>query len=265
MLLPWFDSHAHFDAADIDAPIARARAAGLTGLLAVGGNAELNTAALAALQAAPDFVSLALGWDRSQTDTIAPAQVHQKLVAESRLCPRDSKGLVAIGEIGLDYHYEADSAPAQRRLFERQIELAGEMGLPVVVHSREADADTLAILRQSGSATLAAAGCLGVLHCFTGNREFAEKLLELGLCISFSGIVTFRNADPLREVARTIPAERLLVETDSPYLAPVPLRGRPNEPAFITHVGQCLAQVRQTTPSELAQQTTRNACRLFGL
>ncbi len=265
MQLPWFDSHAHFDIADIADPIERACNAGLAGILAVGGSEELNYAALEAARAAPDFVSLSLGWDRSQAEVITPAQVREQLVAESGHCHQNGIKLAAIGETGLDYHYESDTAPAQRRLFESQVELAGELGLPVVVHSREADADTLAILRNSGSAALASKGRLGVLHCFTGDREFAEKLLELGLCISFSGIVTFRNADPLREVARMIPGARLLVETDSPYLAPVPLRGRTNEPAFVSHVGQCLADVRNETPESLAHQTTENARHLFGL
>ena len=183
----------------------------------------------------------------------------------SRLCVSvlNPPRLAAIGEIGLDYSHPGADPVAQRALFERQVALAAEWGLPVIVHSREAAADTLAILRAAGSRALAAEGRLGVLHCFVGDAAFAEEVLSLGMMVSLSGIVTFRNADALRAVAATIPGDRLLVETDSPYLAPVPLRGRVNEPAFIEHTVRCLAALRNTSWEELSSQTTSNALRLF--
>lgn len=261
----WFDSHAHFLEAP-DSVLRRAREAGLSGLLAVGGTGELNAGALAAARLAPGFAHLALGWDRSQaTKGTGPDAAVDQLLVESEHCRVAGIPLVAIGEIGLDYHYDAASAFAQRALFERQVALAAEWRLPVVVHSRDADADTLAILRSAGSRALATQGRLGVLHCFTGEAAFAEAVLEAGLCVSFSGIVTFRNADALRGVARQVPEERLLVETDCPYLTPVPLRGQPNEPAFVSHVARCLAKVRAMDEGRLAAVTAANACRLFSV
>ena len=171
--------------------------------------------------------------------------------------------LRAIGEIGLDYSHEGAEPVVQRALFERQLALAAEWGLPVIVHSREAVDDTLASLRAAGSRALAAEGRLGVLHCFTGDQDFAEQVLSLGMMVSFSGIATFRNAAPLRAVAATIPDDRILVETDCPYLAPVPLRGRVNEPAFVSHTLRCLATVRGVAPERLAALTRDNALRLF--
>lgn len=259
----YFDSHAHFAADGVAGPLDRAREAGLAGVLAVGGSDELNAGAVAAARHARGFVRLALGWDRSHADRFEPDAAAARLVAESARCRDEGLALAAVGETGLDYHYEPHAAATQRALFERQVALAAEWRLPVVVHSREADADTLAILRAVGSPALAAEGRLGVLHCFTGGRAFADALVELGMCVSFSGIVTFRNADALREVARHVPADRLLVETDCPYLTPVPLRGRPNEPAFVAHVGRCLAVARCVGEAELATATTAAARRLF--
>ena len=171
--------------------------------------------------------------------------------------------LHAIGEIGLDYSRQGADPAAQQALFERQLALAAEWNLPVIVHSRAAEADTLASLRAAGSSALAAEGRLGVLHCFVGDQAFAEQVLSLGMMVSFSGIVTFRNAESLRAVATAIPADRILVETDCPYLAPVPLRGKVNEPAFVEHTIRCLAALRGVSPGELADQTCRNALRLF--
>jgi TatD DNase family protein len=260
----YFDSHAHFGE-DFRSQLDRACAANLAGLLAVGGGHELNAFAAAAARHAPGFAHLAIGWDRSHAQKLSPEAAAEALVAESELCHEAGIPLSAVGEIGLDYHYEGESAAKQRDLFERQVALAAQWRLPVVVHSREADADTLAILKSAGSRELSSQGRLGVLHCYTGDEHFAESLMELGMCISFSGIVTFRNADPLRAVAKTIPWERLLIETDCPYLTPVPLRGRPNEPAYVPHVAACLAAVRAVEQEEVALRTLQTATHLFNV
>ena len=242
----------------------------MAGLVAVGCDHRANAFALSVAQAAPDFARLALGFDYSSG--VTPEEASAWLChAESEVrspksevaFPLPRPRLAAIGEIGLDYSHPGADPSAQRALFERQVALAAERGLPVIVHSREAAADTLAILRAVGSRALAAAGRLGVLHCFVGDRAFAEEVLSLGMMVSFSGIVTFRNAEALRAVAATIQPDRLLVETDCPYLAPVPLRGRVNEPAFVVHIIRCLAPLRGTSPEALSAQTTSNALRLF--
>ena len=257
--LPLFDSHAHFAADTAADVVARARAAGLAGVAAIGADSRANEGALAAACAAPDFVRLTLGFDYSSG--ISPEEAVQTLTNLRGTLPRP---LSAIGEIGLDAHYGVpENAPAQRALFERQVALAAEWRLPVVVHCREAEDDVLAVLRAAGSKALAGQGRLGVLHCFVGDAAFARAVLDLGMMVSMSGIVTFRNADALRAVAKTIPADRLLVETDSPYLAPVPMRGKVNEPAFVGHTLRRLAEVRGETEEFLASATCANARRLF--
>lgn len=170
----------------------------------------------------------------------------------------DDPKVIAIGETGLDYHYDSVAPEMQRARFRTHMRAARLAGKPVIIHTREAREDTLAILREEGGRETG-----GVIHCFTENRAFAEAAMELGFYISFSGIVTFRNADSLREVARHMPAERMLVETDSPYLAPVPERGRENTPAHVRHVAECLARERGEPLERLAAQTTENFFRLF--
>jgi TatD DNase family protein len=164
----------------------------------------------------------------------------------------------AVGEIGLDYHYDFAPRVVQQLIFRAQARLARELDLPVVVHTREADEDTLAILRQEGRGELR-----GVLHCFTGNADLARAGLDLGLHVSFAGIITFPNAAALREVANMVPLDRLLVETDSPFLAPVPHRGKRNEPANVAHVIHALARIHQIDPADLAGRTTANFHALF--
>ncbi len=254
------DTHAHFDsAATAAAWMARAQAAGVSRVLAVGGSDALNAGACAAAQTQPDGVRLALGLDRSQcADPDAVATFCARYAADWQ------SRLRALGEIGLDYHHDPQTRREQCVLLARLLELAEAWRLPVIVHTREADDDTLALLRSYAHSAWARQGRPGVVHCFTGDIPFAEALLALGFYISFSGIVTFRNADPLREVARHVPPDRLLIETDAPFLTPVPLRGQPNEPAFVVRVADCLAQVRKVPLEELARQTTANAERLFG-
>ncbi len=156
----------------------------------------------------------------------------------------------AIGEIGLDYHYDLASPTVQQQVFRRQVGLARELGWPVVIHTREADEDTLNILREEGRNRIT-----GVFHCFTGDAELARRALDLGFHVSFSGIVTFRGAAEIRKAAAIVPAERLLVETDCPYLAPVPHRGKRNEPAWVGHVVDVVAEIRDQAADEVAAQT----------
>lgn len=241
-----FDSHCHFSS-DIGGILERARAAGVGKILAVGGSAQLDAAALAAAATAKGrddmpAVAVACGRDRDQIG--APP------------CPVGPELLSAWGEIGLDYHYSPETRDGQLRLFLSQLEKAAEAGLPVIIHTRDADADTLGALREVPSR--------GVIHCFTGSPEFCRKLLDLGFFISISGIVTFRAADNVRESALVVPDDRLLIETDSPYLAPVPMRGRANEPAFLVHTARFLAELRGTGADALADLTFRNAESLFG-
>jgi len=254
------DSHVHvnsFTADELAAVMGRARAAGVERFVAVGGNPGANEAVLRVASAHPDTVRAAVGFDR---DCAAGAPD----VADLEALIRQHAGIVvAIGEIGLDYHYSAETAAAQRALLMAELELARRLALPVIVHSRDADADMLQLLRTHAAAWPGERDRIGVLHCFTEDQPFAEALLELGFMISFSGIVTFRNADPLRAVARMVPADRLLVETDTPYLAPVPHRGKPNEPSFLPAVVACLAHERGETEEAIAGQTWRNAARLF--
>jgi TatD DNase family protein len=172
--------------------------------------------------------------------------------------------VAAIGEIGLDYHYSPDSAQLQRALFERQLDLAAELGLPVIVHGREADTELAACLTRHREQWKGEPDRIGVIHCFTGGGALARVVTDLGFCLGFSGILTFRNADALRAVAAGAPAASLLVETDTPFLAPVPQRGRRNEPAFIRHVAETLALVRAVTVEEMAALTCTNAERVFG-
>ncbi len=255
----FFDTHAHFypytSSLDHMAQMTRAQQANVTQIIAVGGSAELNAGALALHTAFPNQVHLALGFDRDQaqeTDCETLLATLRLLMAQQPVC--------AIGETGLDFHYSPDSAEVQCALFAAQLRLADEEQRPIIIHTREADDATLRVLDET---PWHGKNLRGVVHCFTGNRDFAARLLDRQLAISFSGIVTFRNADMLRESAAFVPADRLLIETDSPFLAPVPLRGQKNEPSFIPHVAACLAQVRNTSIEAIAEVTRHNAEALF--
>ena len=280
-MLFFTDTHVHFDSSSAAtvACVQRALAAGVTRLMAVGGSPELNASALAAARAFPRHVRLALGLDRDQAGARnadcgmrnaelnqEPRTRNEELASTFSLQPSaySLPPLAAIGEIGLDYHYHPETKEAQCALFAEMLRLGAARDLPVIIHTREADDDTLRVLDDAASETRRGAGSLGVVHCFTGGADFARALLDRGLYLSFSGIVTFRNADLLRGVARLVPADRLLIETDSPFLAPVPKRGQRNEPAFVVQVAELLATLRGATLDELAGQTNRNAERLFG-
>jgi len=253
-----YDTHAHFglNPGESAAVMARALAAGVSRLVAVGGSQDLNAGAMAVAEACKEHVRLALGFDRSQAGKTDAAVLIETLRSLSGLAT-----LAAVGETGLDFHYEAESADAQCELFAAQLALADEWNKPVIIHTRAADEATLRILDET---PWSGVGLRGVIHCFTGNKEFARELLDRNLAVSFSGIVTFKNAEMLRESAVYVPEERLMIETDSPYLAPVPMRGNRNEPAFVRHVAECLAALRGRTPQHIAAVTARNAAAMFG-
>jgi TatD DNase family protein len=238
------DSHCHLDGeqftADRQAVIARARAAGVETLVAIGLQqalelADADVGIYAVVGVHPHEAAKASG------DETAPLLSHPKVVA--------------VGEIGLDYHYDFAPRDVQWAVFERQLHLARTAGLPVVIHTREAWADTVAILKEHGPGR-------GIFHCFSGGPAEAEEALALGFHLSFSGILTFPKADDIREAARVAPADRLLVETDAPYLAPIPFRGKRNEPAYVVHTARRLAELRGLSFDEVAALTTANWKRL---
>lgn len=167
--------------------------------------------------------------------------------------------IVGIGETGLDYYYEHSPKKEQQTLFRRHIEAAQQAGLPLIVHTRDAEEDTIAILREMREQ----GEFSGLIHCFSGTQWLADKALELGLYISISGIITFKKADALRDVVQTVPLDRLLVETDAPYLAPVPYRGKPNQPAYTRYTAEKLAEIKGVSVSEIALKTTNNFMILF--
>lgn len=247
------DSHAHLDFPPFDpdreAVIARARVAGMVAILNVGADLESSRASVA-LARQYDFIYAAVGIHPHDAETMTPAVLEE--LRHLARCPK----VVAIGEIGLDYYRDLSPRPVQRQAFADQLALAAEVGLPVIIHCRDAWADTLAILRGwSGR---------GVLHSYSGGPERLEEVLALGFSVGISGPVTFPNAHRLRAVVATVPLDRLLVETDCPYLTPEPYRGRRNEPAYVWYVAGAIARARGMTAEEVAQITTENARRLFG-
>lgn len=251
------DSHCHLDFKDFDidraAVLDRARQAGVAGFICIGAGGDLLPA----------------------TACVGLAEVHPDIVATVGIHPHDAAALdeemwanlgvlaahprvVGVGESGLDYHYDRSPRPVQQEAFLRFAHLAQAHDRALVCHVREAHADALEVLARAGQVR-------GVIHSFTGDRDDARRYLDRGLYLSFSGIVTFKKADSLRDAAAFAPAERILVETDAPYLAPVPLRGGRNEPAFLSHTLRVLADVRGVTVEELGAQTVTNTRAAFGL
>jgi TatD DNase family protein len=245
------DSHAHLDMDEFDedrpAVLERARAAGVDEILCPIDITNAKSATTALRLAAEDVrIRAAAGLHPHQARLDAPALLDaiRALAADGRI--------VAVGEIGLDYHYDFSSPREQRDAFRRQLALAGEIGLPAIIHSRNAGADIAAAVREEKFTRG------GVLHCFTEDWDFARTMIDAGFYISFSGIVTFPNAGSLRKVAGKVPADRLLLETDAPYLAPVPYRGRRNEPAFVVATAERVAEVRGVGLAELAATVAQN-------
>ena len=262
-----FDTHAHFDsfAADgtVAAVLARAAAAGVEKMCAVGSSETSNELVVRLAGEHPEALVAAVGYDRDQLEKPRDMGKLAALAADP--------AVVAVGEIGLDYYYSAETAPAQRALFGQMLEFAAARKRPVIIHSRYADDDTIEMLGEFSTGWKKVFHNVenipppGILHCFTGDAAFAEELLALGFFISFSGIVSFNNAGPLREVAKLVPEDRLLVETDCPYLTPKPFRGKVNEPAFVARVADVVAEARGADVAALAETTCANARRIFQL
>jgi TatD DNase family protein len=246
------DSHAHIQGkeycGDVDAVIARARAAGVETIIAVGGAGALS----------------------SNSEAVALAERFENIYATVGMHPHDAKDVgvdalkslrelavhpkaVAVGETGLDYYYNHSPQDVQRRVFVQFIQMARDLNLPIVVHERDAAGEVAELLRAEGGGNVR-----GVIHCFTGDYNAARAYLNLGFYISFTGIITFKNAEPLRNVVRKVPLERMFVETDSPYLTPVPHRGKRNEPAYVRFVAETVANVKKLDLEEVAQVTTDN-------
>jgi TatD DNase family protein len=253
------DSHAHIQgddyAGEVEAVIGRARQAGVEQIIVVGGAGQMS----------------------SNSQAVALAEGHANLYATVGMHPHDAKDVgeddmrqlkeltrhtrvIAVGETGLDYYYDHSPREVQRRVFAQFIQLAREIDLPIIVHERDAARDAAELLRGEGGESLR-----GVIHCFTGDDRAARDYLDMGFYLSFSGIITFKKADALREVVRETPLERIFVETDSPYLTPIPHRGKRNEPAYVRLVAETVAKVKGVSLEEIARLTTQNVRDLFGL
>jgi TatD DNase family protein len=254
--LTLIDSHCHIDMpqfdVDRDAVVARARAAGVETMLIVGGvDAEAGHRRA---------VAVAEGLGLPASAGVHPHEARLATTAtydELRGLARDQR-IVAIGEIGLDFHYDHSPRDVQRDVFRAQVRLARDVGLPVIIHTREGDDETAALLEEEGAREVG-----GVIHCFTGGPDLARRALALGFYVSFSGIVAFPRSDTIQEVVRTVPLDRLLVETDSPFLAPPPHRGKRNEPAFVVEVARKVAALREIPVDEVGRASAANFRALF--
>jgi len=256
----FIDSHAHIDGpeydTDRDEVIQRARDAGVATILTVGTGDPHSGALERAVQLANDHAEIfaAIGThphDAKLFDDRAEERI-KRLIQQNRR-------VIAWGEIGLDYHYDNSPRGEQREVFRRQLRLAREVGLPVIIHTREAEDDTIAILNEEWNHPSAR----GIMHCFSGSMRLADATMELGFLISFAGVLTFKKADDLREVARQVPLDRLLIETDCPFLTPIPFRGRRNEPAHVVEVARYLSVIHHTALAEIGSITTKNFQNLF--
>jgi TatD DNase family protein len=250
------DSHCHLDFPDFAAEradiVARARAAGIGRIVTISTRVKKHADVLAIAEEYPD-VFCSVGTHPHHADE------ELDIDAAALISRSEHPKVVAVGEAGLDYHYDTGSHDNQAKSFSQHIEAARKTGLPLVIHSRDCDADMATILREeTGKGAFPA-----VLHCFTGGRDLAMRAVALGHYVSFTGILTFKASQPLRDIAAELPADRILVETDAPYLAPGPYRGKRNEPAYVAETAKVLAQARGVSPDEIARQTTENFFRLF--
>ncbi|MBC8258290.1 MAG: TatD family hydrolase [SAR324 cluster bacterium] len=249
----FIDTHCHLDKLEStpEDAIIEAKQAGVKHLITIAVDALSLDFVCGAVQQFPEVYG-SVGFHPHDASALTAA-----LLQKVRQLALQEKKLIAIGEIGLDYHYLYSSAEVQQQVFREQLELAVALKLPVILHSREAETDTLNILREQSGAVS------GVAHSFTSSLEMAKSLVEMGWHLGINGIVTFKNAEDLREVVRWLPLERLLLETDSPFLAPIPFRGKKNKPAHIPAIAAFIAKLKEISLEELAQQTTENARRLF--
>lgn len=250
------DSHCHLDfpdfAEDLDAIVARAETAGIGRIVTISTRVKRLGGLLAIAERFPN-VYCSVGTHPHQADE------EDGIPADELIALTKHPKVVGLGEAGLDYFYQKASREAQERGFRTHIAAARATGLPLVIHTRDADADTGRILEEE----MAQGAFSAVLHCYTGGRDLALKAVSLGLYVGFTGILTFGNSDALRAIAAELPADRILVETDSPYLAPAPYRGKRNEPAYVVETAKRLATVRGVTFEEIERQTTENFFRLF--
>ena len=250
------DSHCHLDfpdfSAELDAVVARARAAGVGRIVTISTRVKRHAQVLAIAEKIPEvFCSVGTHPHYADEELDVDSQTLVTLAKHPKI--------VAIGEAGLDYFRNNSPREAQAASFRQHIAAARETGLPLVIHSRDCDADMAQILREeSGKGAFPA-----VLHCFTGGRDLAFAAIDLGHYVSFTGILTFKNSDALREIAAALPADRVMVETDAPYLAPLPYRGKRNEPAYVVETAKVLADARGVSADEIARQTTENFFRVF--
>jgi TatD DNase family protein len=250
------DSHCHLDfpdyAGDIEGVVARARAAGVGTCLTIGTELARFAGVRAVAEKFPD-IWCSVG--------VHPHEAEKELLTDAGplLAQTAHPKVVGIGETGLDYYYEHSPRAPQIANFRVHIDAARQAGLPLIVHTRDADDDTIRVLEEE----MGKGWFPGLIHCFTGTQRLADAALALGFNISVSGIATFKNSAPLRDVLKTVPLDRLLVETDAPFLAPVPHRGKTNEPAFVVHTARMLAELKGVDENELAAATTENFFRLF--
>ncbi|TLY39934.1 MAG: TatD family deoxyribonuclease [Nitrospirae bacterium] len=249
------DTHVHLDNTrfdgDRDAMIARAREAGVEHFVTIGCDLTTSRAAVELADRYP-FIYATVGVHPHEAK-----QIGDSWYDDLRRLAQHKK-VVAYGEIGLDYHYNHSPPKLQRERFREQITLARELRLPIVVHTREAQDDTIAILKEENAADVG-----GVFHCFSGDARLAKNALDLGFLLSFSGVITFQNATMLRDIVKTVPMDRILVETDSPYLTPAPHRGKRNEPAHVRLVAEKIAAIQGMTADQIAELTSQNARRVF--
>jgi TatD DNase family protein len=252
------DSHCHLDFADFEAEgvaavVARARDAGVTRMMTISCKlAEFDR--IRAIAESDARIDCSLGTHPHS----AGEATEQAFTAADIVNMAAHPKVVALGETGLDYYYDFSPKDAQHAVFTRHIEAAIETGLPLIIHTRDAEEDTMRLLREAGKGRVR-----GVMHCFTGSQWLADQALDIGFYVSFSGILTFKKSEELRRVAAGVPMDRLLVETDSPYLAPMPYRGKRNEPAYVAETAKVLAAVKGVSPEDMARQTTDNYYTLF--
>ncbi len=252
-----FDTHTHLNAdqfeGDAEAVIARAQEAGVANMIVVGFDAKTIQRAMSLVERY-DFLYAAVGWH--PVDAIDMADEHLRWIESLASHPK----VVAIGETGLDYHWDKSPKDRQKEAFRKQIHLAKKVNLPLIIHNRNATKDIIEILKEERADEIG-----GVMHCFSGSFEDAKMCIDLNFYLSFAGPVTFKNAKLLQEVAREVPLERMLIETDCPYLAPHPLRGKRNEPAYVKLVAEKIAVLKEREFDEIAHQTSENAKQLFGI
>ncbi|CAH0193164.1 putative metal-dependent hydrolase YcfH [Peribacillus simplex] len=252
-----FDTHVHVNAEqfneDLEDVIERAKEAGVNNMVVVGFDRPTIIRAMELIEAY-DFMYAAVGWH--PVDAIDMTEEDLQWIEELSNHPK----VVAIGEMGLDYHWDKSPKEVQMEVFRKQIRLAKKVGLPIIIHNREATADIVHILKEEEASRVG-----GIMHCFSGSAETALECINMNFYISLGGPVTFKNAKKPKEVAAAVPLDRLLIETDCPYLAPHPYRGKRNEPSYVKLVAEQIAEIKQLTIEEVSQATTENAKKLFGI